>query len=180
MYPTVNDPPEPHECPRPLEDEVDSFGVGGMFLSPAGRWETITTLAPFNEFSARVEVHTDRTGPDYCWQFWKSQKFPYLPSWKVNRPRYVVISDSVHLLVEVTDSPRNWGHGHHLLSARQQRGAGWAITDCPDGKTVETVNVPNKARARTEVGRRARAHAKRLGIQVWTPTPATTQRQVTA
>jgi hypothetical protein len=175
MYNTVNDPPDEHECPQPLDELVEHFGVGGMFLSPAGRWETITDLSPFSEYSARVEVHTDRTGRDYCWQFWKSQKLPYLPSWRVSRPRYVVVFESSSLLAEVTDSPRSFGHGYHLVSATQQRGAGWAIADCPDGKTVETVTVPNKARARTEVKRRAQAHAKRLGVPMWhPPAPAPT------
>src|SRR5947208_2900221 len=102
-----------HECPRPLADEVDNFGTGGMFLSPAGRWETITDLSPFSEYSARVGVHTDRTGPDYCWQFWRSQKFPYVPSWLASRLRQVVVFEfGTHICAEVTDSPRSWGHGH--------------------------------------------------------------------
>jgi hypothetical protein len=43
---------------------------------------------------------------------------------------------------------------------------GWVIQDHPDGITDEQVTVDSRAKARTEVRRRARAHAKRLGLPV--------------
>ena len=169
-YRDYEDEKPEHECPTPLEDQVDNFATGGMFLSPAGRWETITDLSPYSAYSARVEVHTDRTGPDYCWQFWKSDKFPYLPSYLVSRTRYVTISETTHhIAVEVSDSPRNWGHGYSLLTASMVRGEGWKLSDCPDGKTPEHVALDNRAKARSEVNRRARAHARRLGLTVYRP-----------
>jgi hypothetical protein len=155
-----------HECPRSLEQSVDEFDVGGMFLSPAGRWETITTRTPYAEYSARVTLHTDRTGPGYAWTFWRSVKFPYLPSWLARRPRHIIVFELTSIIdVEVTDA-FTYGHGHTLLTARPVRGAGWEITDQPHGTTIESVTVPSKARARSEVNRRARAHAKRLGLPV--------------
>src|SRR5262249_41293823 len=61
-----------HECPRPLEELAAEFDVGGMFLSPAGRWETIIDRPPFGDHPARISVYTDRTGPHYCWTFRRS------------------------------------------------------------------------------------------------------------
>jgi hypothetical protein len=163
-----DDEPREHECPRPLEEKAEEFAVGGVFFSPAGRWETITERSPFREYSVRVMVHTDRTGPGYGWHFWGSTKLPYLPSWMVQRRTYVCISETTSIMdVEVSESPRDWGHGYPLLTARMTRGEGWTISDTPDGQTVENVTVPNKARARTEVKRRATAHAKALGLKVW-------------
>jgi hypothetical protein len=163
-----DDEPREHECPRPLEEKVESFSVGGMFISPAGRWERITALSPASEYSSRLEIHTDKTGDGYCWQLWGTRKLPYVPGFYLDSKYVVAVSEvGSSVLVEATDHPRAWGDGHHLLSAQQVRGEGWRIVDCPDGKTVETATVDSKAKARTEVNRRAKAHAKRLGLPVW-------------
>jgi hypothetical protein len=165
---TYDDEPREHECPRPLEEQVDEFDVGGMFLSPAGRWETIIDRTPHAERSARIVVHSSQAGREYCWTFWRSDKLPYLPAWQASQPRHVVVHETAHTLgVDVTAYPRSYTGGYSLLSAQQVRGTGWVITDVPDGKTVEYVTLPSKARARSEVTRRARAHAKRLGVPVW-------------
>jgi hypothetical protein len=165
---TWDDEPREHECPTPLERPVDEFAVGGMFFSPAGRWETITEIAPRAQYAYTDVVHTDRTGPDYAWTLRTSARLPYVPSWRAMAHQVRVFDLTIALDVEVTGA-RSFGHGHTLLTARQVRGAGWEITDRPDGATVETVPVPNKARARSEVNRRARAHAKRLGVPLYRP-----------
>lgn len=69
-----------HECPPPLARPVGEFSTGGKFLSPAGRWETIGAVVPLPDAAYRVMVYTDRTGPEYGWQFLRSHEFPYLPS----------------------------------------------------------------------------------------------------
>jgi hypothetical protein len=164
-----DDEPREHECPVPLEAEVAEFDVGGMFFSPAGRWETITGRSRW-EHAPRIAVHTDRTGPDYAWTFWRFTKLAYLSSWRASRRPQVRVFEigSTAIEAEVTDA-RSFGNGHTLLSAHQVRGAGWQVTDLSDGATVETMTVPNKARARAEVNRRARAHAKRLGVPLYRP-----------
>lgn len=150
-----------HECPRPLEQPAGDFSVGGMFFSPAGRWETITDRSPHDQILVRL--HTDRTGTGYCWQFWRVDRMPYLPSWTLTRRQVAVHEVSTAMEVTVGDGAR-FGGGHVLITARQVRGQGWQIYDRPDGTTAEQVTVPSKARARGELTRRARAHAKRLGV----------------
>jgi hypothetical protein len=164
MTVTYHDELTEHECPRALEQPAEEFAVGGMFLSPAGRWETITDRSPYAEYSARVTIRTDRTGDGYAWTFWRSTKFPYLPSWLTDQPTEIKAFEIGPMIQVELTATRGWGHGYELLSAHQVRGAGWSITDRPDGVTVEQVTVANKARTRAEVNRRARAHARRLGV----------------
>src|SRR5262249_48939575 len=103
-----------HECPRPLEELAAEFDVGGMVLSPAGRWETIIDRPPFGDHPARISVYTDRTGPHYCWTFRRSEKLPYLPSWLTSQHKHVKVFElGSTLAVEVT-SARSFGHGHTL------------------------------------------------------------------
>jgi hypothetical protein len=163
-----NEQPE-HECPTPLQREVAEFDAGGMFWSPAGRWETITDRSSYAETSAQVTITTGRTGSECSWTFWRSDKFPYLDGWKASQARYVVVRET-HSTIEVSvGAQQGYGRDNHtLISAHQVRGTGWQIMDRPSGAgELEQVTVPNRARARSEVNRRARAHAKRLGVPVW-------------
>lgn len=77
----------------------------------------------------------------------------------------MVVFDLGHCIeAGITDSARYWASGHTLVTARMERGQGWQVSDCPDGRTPNTITLPSKAKARAEVNRRARAHAKRLGL----------------
>lgn len=156
-----------HECPTALERPASDFSEGGMFWSPAGRWETVTDTAGRSDYSPMVTVHTDRC----TWQFWRSDKHPYIDGWKLNRDRHVLVNEGVsHLEVVVASRPGYGSRGHVLASARQVRGTGWEITDRPDPVgDVEQITMGSKAKARAEMNRRARAHAKRIGIKVWQP-----------
>jgi hypothetical protein len=153
-----------HECPTPLETPVGEFAVGDMFYSPAGRWETVTERTPFQEVSARIIVRTDRTGTGYAWTFWSSTKLPHLSGWRAATGAQVRVFELFSMIDAEVTTARTACHGHTVVSARRVRGVGWEITDLVDGATVEVVSVPSKARARSEVTRRARAHAKRLGV----------------
>lgn len=159
-----------HECPTPLERPVGEYDVGGMFFTPAGRWETITDRTPYSDPSAQIHIHTDRTGDGYAWIFWRSDRMPYVPSWVASRERGVVINEYGNVIeASIANSvhARGYGSGHALVSAHMVRGSGWQIVDRPGGGDLEQVEVPSKARARTEVARRARVHAKALGLPVW-------------
>ncbi|MET7399152.1 hypothetical protein ABZS66_37290 [Dactylosporangium sp. NPDC005572] len=154
-----------HECPTALERKVDEMGAGGLVFTPAGRWETIVERTPHGEIHARVTLTTDRC----VWQFWRSDKHPYIDGWKASPPRFVVVNEGVsHLEVAVAARPGFGPRGHVLASAHQVRGAGWKIQDQPGGGgDVECVTVESKAKARSEMNRRARAHAKRIGVSLW-------------
>lgn len=153
-----------HECPTPLAWPAEDFGTGGQFFSPAGRWERIASVS--YPSPVRLVVNTDRTAPGYGWQFWPSDKFPYIPADLTDSPRPVLVSEfGTHILAGFTTGGLH-GCGHTLVHAIQVRGTGWIVSDRPDGITLETVTVASKARARAEVTRRARAHAKRLGLRV--------------
>jgi hypothetical protein len=162
-----------HECPTPLERAVSEFRIGGVFWSPAGRWEVVKDHSDRSATSPQASIWTDKTGPDYAWAFWRSTKMPYLPDHEATRRRFVVVRESRDFIeVRVDESTRGFfGAGHTLLSAQAVRGSGWKVTDRPGGGAgdVEVVAVPSKARARTEVNRRARAHAKKLGLAVSLP-----------
>lgn len=159
-----NEQPE-HECPTALERPVDEFDAGGQFWSPAGRWETITHRS--RDSRIQVTVTTDRC----VWVFWPSDKFPYLDGWKAGQTRYVLVNEGhSHLELVVANRPGYGSRGHVLASAQQVRGTGWQIQDRPNGAgELEYVTVDSRAKARAEVNRRARAHAKRLGLTVWKP-----------
>lgn len=159
-----DDQPE-HECPTALERKVDEMNMAGLIFTPAGRWETIVGWTPHGEIHARVTVTTDRC----VWQFWRSDKHPYIDGWKAGQQRYVLVNEGVsHLEVAVGTRPGFGPRGHVLTSAQQVRGTGWQIQDQPDGAgAVEYVTAGSKAKARAEMNRRARAHAKRLGISLW-------------
>jgi hypothetical protein len=162
-----------HECPQALEHEVGQFSIGGQFLSPAGRWETVTDCTPRAHQSLVIHVWTDQTGPDYAWQLWRTDKLPYIPDRDAGGQMYVVVRESAHFIQAcVSDSVRPFGSGHQLLFAQQIRGEGWKVTDRPNGQDPEQVVCASKATARTDVGRRARAHAKHLGLTVLTAAKA--------
>lgn len=156
-----DDQPE-HECPTALERKVAEMDVTGLLFTPAGRWETIVDRTPHGEIHARVTITTDRG----VWQFWRSDKHPYIDGWKVNQPRYVLVNEGVSHLEVVVAAGRGFGpRGHVLTSAHQVRGTGWVIQDQPAGAgDVEAITVESKAKARAEMNRRARAHSKRLGV----------------
>lgn len=152
-----------HECPVPLEYRVDAMDTGGMFFSPAGRWETITALT--SPSLATTRISTDRTGDGYGWVFWPSDKMPYLPFHRVDGTRYVVVAEYGGTIeARIADDVRTHARGHVLVSAHMVRGDGWHISDRPGGGEVEQVTKPSKGTARAEVNRRARAHAKALGL----------------
>lgn len=161
--------PAEHECPTPLQRRVEEFTPGGMFFSPAGRWETITDTTG----SLQVRISTDRTGDGYGWVFWSTDRLPYLPSYLADGRRGVMVCEFGSLIeARITDSLTRRYHYHDasfrvLISARQVRGTGWIINDRPTGGEVEEISKPSKATARTEVNRRARAHAKALGLPMW-------------
>jgi hypothetical protein len=164
--------PAEHECPRPLVERAAEFAVGGMFLSPAGRWETIVDRSPDWANAPQIHLKTDRTGDGYAWIFWASDKMPYVPGWMVEAQRAVVVDEYGSIIeAKVTEATGRSGYrdGHTLVSAHQVRGSGWQIMDRPTGGDLEQVEMPSKARARTEVARRAKAHAKALGIPVFRP-----------
>jgi hypothetical protein len=150
-----------HECPTALERPVKEFDVGGQVFTPAGRWETITDLDG-GATSLLVQVFTDRA----AWQWWGSDRLPYMPDYRVTSPAAVRVFETAHSFeVSVGAARTNYGRGHVLLGAYHVRGTGWQIQDRPAGVgELEHLVLPSKARARTEVNRRARAHAKRLGI----------------
>jgi hypothetical protein len=158
--------PVEHECPTPLERPADEWDIGGMVFTPAGRWETVTGRTPHTQVSAQVEVTTDRC----VWTFWRSDKAPYIDGWRTGR-RYVLVNEGHSHMEVVVDAERGFGgRGHILVSARQIRGTGWQITDQPAGSgELEYATKPSKAAARAEMSRRARAHAKRLGVPLWRP-----------
>ena len=157
-----------HECPVPLQRPVSEFDIGGMFFSPAGRWETITDRKPHDPHAARVTLHTDAAGVEYVWTLWSATRSPYLPSWHVQPSRVAVFELGSSICAEVTTAAGRFADGHTLVSAHPVRGAGWQVTDQTGGSDVEHVTVPSKARARAEVNRRARAHAKRLRLPLLT------------
>lgn len=154
-----------HECPTPLERPVDEMDVTGVVFTPAGRWETITDRTPRGEIYAQVTVTTDRC----VWVFWRSHRLPYIDGWKVSQARYVRVNEGVSHMEIAVGAERGFGpRGHVLASAQPIRGAGWRITDRPaGGGEPEDVTVESKAKARAELNRRARAHAKRLGMALW-------------
>jgi hypothetical protein len=172
-YDEYNDRAE-HECPIPLERSADEFDVGGMFWSPAARWERIVDTGDQGRYSFRITVTTDKT----VWTFTAGQKLPYLPQWRASERRYVVIHEHSSSIDLSVGAEREWP-GHTLASAHQVRGEGWLVTDRPaGGGDLEMVTVASKAKARTELNRRARAHAQRLGLRVYRPeasTPAARQ-----
>lgn len=159
--------PAEHECPTALERPAAEFNLGGVFWSPAGRWETIQDLAGRADYSAQVTIHTDRC----TWTFWRSNKYPYADGWKL-QPGHVSVLEAHSSYMEIVIGSAGqrtiFGRGHVLASARQVRGTGWEITDRSDGGPGEPERVikSSKAAARAEMNRRARAHAKRLGVQV--------------
>ncbi|MGI5179529.1 hypothetical protein ACQEVZ_24680 [Dactylosporangium sp. CA-152071] len=154
-----------HECPTALEWKVDEMHAPGLIFTPAGRWETIVSRTPHGEIHAQVTVTTDRC----VWRFWRSDKHPYVDGWKAQQQRCVVVNEGVsHMEVVVATGRGYSARGHVLASAHQVRGAGWQIQDQPSGAgDVECVTVASKAKARSEMNRRARAHAKRVGLPVW-------------
>jgi len=153
--------PVEHECPQPLRARVDVFAVGGMVFTPAERWETVTEVDSTPVAAVVVVVvRTDRA----VWRFWPSDKLPYLPSWEARTDpgaRVIVDEGPSRIAVEVVQ--RN-GQGHVLLTAMRGRGVGWVIQDYPDALSSEQVTVESRAKARSEIRRRARAHGKRLGL----------------
>jgi hypothetical protein len=152
-----------HECPRPMAERVDEFTVGGMVFAPSGRWERVLAIDPHDPVSMTRTVRTDRA----VWTLRPSTSLPYLPAWEAGRASVVAVleTDST-LTVEVAREGYGPGQGHQLVSAIRSRGAGWLIWDRPDGATSEQVSVSSRAKARTEVRRRAKAHAKRLGLSL--------------
>lgn len=154
-----------HECPTALERSVDEMDVTGLVFTPAARWETITDRTPHDEIHAQVTVTTDRC----VWVFWRWDKLPYIDGWKVRQARYVRVNEGHSHMEIAVGAERGFGpRGHVLASAQQVRGTGWVIADRPaGGGEVEHVTVESKAKARAELNRRARAHAKRLGLPVW-------------
>ncbi len=159
---TYHDVQEEHECPTPLDRPVKEFNTGGQVFTPAGRWETIRNLSP-ECLALQVQVTTDRA----VWMWWGSDKLPYIPDYRASAEALVRVREgSMHIEVAV-GTARSYGRGHVLAFARAVRGAGWEISDRPGGAgELENVTVPSKARARTEMNRRARAHAKRLGVRL--------------
>lgn len=148
-----------HECPTPLRARAGEFDVGGMVFTPAGRWEHITDVD--RSGFASVVVVTDRA----VWRFWPSEQLPYLARWEAHTepgPRVVVDETTHTITVEVRR--HHGGRGHVLATATQARGQGWVIQDRPDGATDDQVVIDTRAKARTEIRRRARAHAQRLGL----------------
>jgi hypothetical protein len=152
-----------HECPTALERKVDEFDDGGQFWSQAGRWETIVDRS--RDSRIQITLTTDRC----VWVFWPSDRFPYLDGWKAGQPRYVFVNEGAsHLEIVVANRPGYCSGGHTLASAHQIRGTGWQIQDRPTGGgDIEFVTVESRAKARSEMNRRARAHAKRIGLPVW-------------
>jgi hypothetical protein len=158
-----DDQPREHECPTPLERPAKEFDLGGMVFTPAGRWETISDLAGREDYSLRFTVHTDRA----TWTFWPSDKLPYLGPIYAGGARAVRLYEHSHHIEVNVGLDEGYGRGHVLVTAQQVRGKGWAISDQAGGVAVEQITVESKAKARAEVNRRARAHAKRLGLKVW-------------
>jgi hypothetical protein len=130
-----------------------------MVFTPAGRWETVTDVDRHSV--AAVMVHTDRA----VWRFWPSDQLPYLPAWHTEPGARVVVDESTTTIAVEVRRLRG-GRGHSLLLAIRGKGVGWVIQDHPDGLVYEEVRVDSRAKARTEVRRRARLHAKRLGLPV--------------
>lgn len=156
-----------HECPVPLERPVREWGPGGQLWSPAGRWETIVAVDT-RRSGTQTLIYTDKTGNAYAWSFWPSDKMPYLPAYTVTLPpaEVMVVEVGHHLEAVVASSiaDARWARGHVLVSAQLVRGSGWLIQDKSNGADFDQITVESKAKARAEVNRRARAHAKALGV----------------
>jgi hypothetical protein len=153
-----------HECPTPLAQPVADFDVGGMFFSPAGRWETIIDRSPREPLAFQVQLCGHLASRAYDWTFSQWTTLPYLPpSRRSGVARVAVFELATSIDAEVT-TQRRYAGGHTVVTARLLRGSGWEVTDMTGGTTPEHVTVPSKARARSEVNRRARAHAKRLDL----------------
>src|SRR6266545_2761795 len=133
-----------------------------MFFSPAGRWETVIDRGPHEPLAFQVRLTGEAAGRAFDWTFPRWTEFPYLPPWRVQKPRVAVFELTSVIDAEVTVD-RHYAGGHTVVTARLVRGTGWEITDMAGGTTPEHATVPSRARARSEVNRRARAHAKRLG-----------------
>jgi hypothetical protein len=148
-----------HECPQRLRYRADEFDDGGMVFTPAGRWETIVAVdAPDRP---HITVRTDRA----VWRFLDSDEMPYLPACLAGNAspvRVAVYEGSTSLTVYIGRGRRHYDE-HTLINAFRGKG-GWRIYDRPDGATPEHVDVDSRAKARTEVARRAKAHANRLGL----------------
>lgn len=159
--------PAEHECPTALERPASEWDIGGSVFTPAGRWETIVDRTPHAHCAAHVDVTTDRC----VWRFWPSDKAPYLDNWRAGQSRGVRIDEGHSHLEVVVGAERGFGgRGHVLAFAKQVRGTGWQIADHPaGGGELEYATKASKAAARAEMNRRARAHAKRLGVPLWQP-----------
>jgi hypothetical protein len=150
-----------HECPQPLRYRAEEFAIGGMVYTPAGRWETVAE-ATVNRSSWRVVVRTDRA----TWRFAPAAELPYLPPYLVGfgaDPVRVVVNETDSTIVVYVTRGRGFYRDHVLITAARAKG-GWQIVDHPDGAASEQLGVDSRAKARTEIRRRAKAHAKRLGL----------------
>jgi hypothetical protein len=171
---------EEHECSRPLEQPVEAWYAGDQFFSPAGRWEIVTENIDLRRDRAAwpmVTVHTDQTGLEYGWSFWPGAKFPHLPGWSWRPERRVMTVVEIgrrHIearVVPESAAGRLWDDAgcHEVVSASAAAGpgAGWVVTDRPDGGALREQRAKSKAAARALVRRLAREHAGRLGVPVW-------------
>jgi hypothetical protein len=157
---------------------VTELNEGWRFWSPAGRLETVISIAPADRIRYWWRIQTKETpaaDPDWTWRLPGDDRVhavPANPRWKEHL-RFVDIgpgsqrnSDPVMLVVPA--------HGYDipsfkvvLVEARYLgAGRGWRFRDRPDGGDETVTDYPSKAKARTAVLTAARRHAKILGLEI--------------
>ena len=163
------------EDTRPTAEDLD---VGWRFVSPVGRWETVTHVDQPARFGP-VVVTTDRTGRGYSYRLVRWEKLTAVPP---QRPQ--------HGEPEIRIVEYNWATGPiwavptlstvNVLRASgltvlveagfAGKGEGWKVTHYPAGGTEQIVIAcESKAKARSTLIKLAREHAKALGVKVVIP-----------
>lgn len=152
---------------------VSELNLGWRFWTPAGRLETIERMEPVDTSEYWWRIWTKDTGPHWSWRRRRDDRVHAIrpnPT-AVAHLRFVDLAKgrtgaSMHIVpAETYDIP---DFALALAEAKYLGdGAGWRMTDRPDGGDQITTQYPSKAKARTALLRAGRTHAKILGLPLY-------------
>jgi hypothetical protein len=157
---------------------VSELNLGWMLWTPAGRLEKITRMEPENpDFNLnwwwRIWTEeTEKADPNWSWRLKAGDRVYAVRPNPLYKPhlRFVDLGDrasaTMHIVPAVGyDIP---DFSITLVQAqRHSQGPGWKVADRPDGGDLVVSEHPDKAKARAELIKAGRRHAKILGLPLY-------------